>query len=308
MHYLFGPKGMRALRAITSKPALYAFDFDGTLAGIARNPRTVRVAERTRHWLGRLTSMAPTAVVSGRSLEDIRTRVGRDVTYLIGNHGLEGGTADPRAIDRARDVTCGWKDILSQGWRQELVRAGVMTEDKTYSLSFHYRNAENPGAARRAIFRALAGLTPQPRVVPGKRVFNALPPGTPHKGGALLELIRQLDVAAAVYIGDDDTDEDVFALRDPRILTARVGHKKTSAAQFFLRRRPEVSELLCMLAEQLLQQRRARVRSRRHSPRVETQPAGTRSGRRTDYSEAGDGGPAGAAVEAGRARAGPANT
>jgi trehalose 6-phosphate phosphatase len=59
----------------------------------------------------------------------------------------------------------------------------------------------------------------------------------------------QHDCSAALYTGDDETDEDVFALRDVRILTVRVGKKNGSATRYFLKRQAEIIEVLRLLAE-----------------------------------------------------------
>ena len=50
-------------------------------------------------------------------------------------------------------------------------------------------------------------------------------------------------------MGDDETDEDVFALRDARILTVRVGKKNGSSARYFLTRQAEIAEVLRLLVE-----------------------------------------------------------
>ncbi len=121
---------------------------------------------------------------------------------------------------------------------------GVEVEDKTYSLTFHYRAAGRKRAARGAIIEALSEVRPSPRIVLGKASVNALPPGTPNKGGALLKLMARLGVQRALFIGDDVTDEDVFGLRDSRIVTGRIGMKNNSDAQFFLKRQSDVGDLL----------------------------------------------------------------
>ena len=46
-------------------------------------------------------------------------------------------------------------------------------------------------------------------------------------------------------MGDDETDEDVFALDQPgRLLTIRVGRKRQSLASYFLRNQAEIDRLL----------------------------------------------------------------
>lgn len=76
-----------------------------------------------------------------------------------------------------------------------------------------------------------------------------MPPTALHKGTALLDYMRRLDCSAALYVGDDETDEDVFTLRDAHILTVRVGKKKGSAARYFLKRQEEITEVLRLLVE-----------------------------------------------------------
>jgi trehalose 6-phosphate phosphatase len=88
----------------------------------------------------------------------------------------------------------------------------------------------------------------------GKLVVNLVPRGAPHKGMALERLRESLHCDTALYVGDDQTDEDVFALDDPgRLLTIRVGEKTTSRASFFLRDQACIDVLL----ERLLSLRQA---------------------------------------------------
>ena len=58
-----------------------------------------------------------------------------------------------------------------------------------------------------------------------------------------------LDCNEALYVRDDVTDEDVFALRDARILTVRIGKKKDSSARYFLKRQAEIAEVLRLLVK-----------------------------------------------------------
>lgn len=83
----------------------------------------------------------------------------------------------------------------------------------------------------------------------GKSVVNTIPPGSLHKGSAMLELMHQLQSSAALYVGDDDTDEDVFSLPDERIVAVRIGKKAMSAAQFYLQRQSHIGLLLHYLVK-----------------------------------------------------------
>ena len=84
---------------------------------------------------------------------------------------------------------------------------------------------------------ARPGSSPPPprlgpvRLVGGKHVVNLLPAGAPHKGLALERARARLGCDTAIYVGDDETDEDVFALDQPgRLLAIRVGRKPSSSA------------------------------------------------------------------------------
>jgi len=249
MHCLLASRGRRQLDLLMGTSTLYAFDFDGTLARIVRNHQDAQLARPIREGLVELGKRACTAVISGRSVADLRVRIAGAVPYLIGNHGLEGLHAAPQVLRQAMELCSAWKRQVADGFGAELARAGATVEDKTYSLAFHYRASGRKQEARAAVFKVLAQLNPPPRILLGKDIVNVIPGGAPHKGVALLELMHQLNRTAALYVGDDETDEDVFSLPDARIVTVRIGKKKTSAARFYLERRSEIAALLRYLVK-----------------------------------------------------------
>jgi trehalose 6-phosphate phosphatase len=249
MDYLLADKGKADLEALLTERSLYAFDFDGTLSKIVREHHAARLSRPIRFWLEELAKRAPTAIISGRSVEDLRARVGTAVPHLIGNHGSEGPHTRREDIQHVRETSSGWLELIKGRFQDELARSGVVVENKSYSLSFHYRTVDQRNEARALIARIIAELTPPPRLVLGKSVVNVMPPTASHKGTALLEYMRRLDCRTALYVGDDETDEDVFALRDARILTVRVGKKNGSSARYFLKRQAEIAQMLRLLVE-----------------------------------------------------------
>ena len=140
-----------------------------------------------------------------------------------------------------------------QRWASHLVDRtsgllGVLVENKTHSLSVHYRHSRQKRAARTAILEAIEGLGGV-RVVPGKQVVNVLPAGAPHKGVALERLRKSAGCDTALYVGDDETDEDVFALDRPgQLLAIRVGRSRTSKAGHFIESQARIDDLLAELA------------------------------------------------------------
>lgn len=244
MKNLFSDTGLQVLESLSFTRTLYAFDFDGTLAPIVSKPELAKIPSETSRLLNSLAQLAPTAIISGRSVADLEPRVKLHGNLLIGNHGVEGLGVKKDAIKRSEYLCKEWMTQLGRTWGKLADDSGIFVEDKTYSLALHYRKSRNKKRTKIELFSLIEKLQPSPRVILGKSVMNLIPSGGPHKGVALLEAMIKLDLKCAFYIGDDDTDEDVFSLPDNRILTARVGQKKTSQAQFFLKRQGEMNLLL----------------------------------------------------------------
>jgi trehalose 6-phosphate phosphatase len=244
--YAFSPEGVACLAAVLASDPLLAFDIDGTLAPIVARPDEARLPDDVKHCLHTLAERMEVAVITGRSVDDARRMLEFEPHYLVGNHGAEGIPGwKARSEGFARTV---------RGWRDELARcdalreAGVTIEDKRYTLSLHYRLAVDHAAAMRAIHTCVESLSPSPKTIDGKAVVNLLPKDAPDKGEALRALIAQSGVSNVLYVGDDDTDELVFGLHLPSVLTLRVEPNAESAAALFLRDQREVLTLMQHIA------------------------------------------------------------
>ncbi len=238
------PDGRQALRSLLRAAPLLAFDYDGTLAPIAVDVRQAVLDDAMAEALRALFRCHPCAVVSGRSRRDLRTLMrGLKPVMLFGNHGMESRTADPRARRWARMVR-GVSEVLAP-----LARVpGVSIEDKRLSLSIHFRTAPEPARASAAIQRAAARLDGV-RLIHGKAVVNVLPADAPDKGTAVVEAMARAGCQRALFVGDDLTDEDAFALHPALpVLGVRVGRLASSRAAFYLRRQADVLSLVRRLA------------------------------------------------------------
>lgn len=222
---------------------LLAFDYDGTLAPIVEDPERAFMRTTTRELLAEAARLYPTIIISGRAQDDALRRLrGVGVHEVVGNHGLEPWYGSSELIETVQR----WQKVLEAHLGQ---LKGVHIEDKIYSLAVHYRRSREKKQARAAVLRAATSLG-DVRIVGGKQVVNILPHGAPHKGVALERERERLHCDTALYIGDDETDEDVFALDEPgRLLTIRVGAKRASAASYFVRGQSSVDELLEALVE-----------------------------------------------------------
>jgi trehalose 6-phosphate phosphatase len=238
MRYLLARAHREVLEQFACSSTLLAFDFDGTLAPIVRDPDRAVMRPSTRRLLAQVTRAYPCVVISGRSRADVRKRVrGVPFAEVMGNHGIE----REHAYAPVRREVRRWLPLLEE--RLGGIR-GVAIEDKRLSLSVHYRRSRAKKSVRRRVLAAAAGLG-QVRLMGGKQVLNVLPAGAPHKGVALERARARLGCDTAVYVGDDETDEDVFALDQPgQLLTVRVGRKESSSAAYYIRSQIEVDRLL----------------------------------------------------------------
>jgi trehalose 6-phosphate phosphatase len=167
---------------------------------------------------------------------------GVPVWHVAGNHGLEPWGAEAKYHLKVRR----WVAVLE---RRLAGQPGIEIENKTYSITIHYRRAPGVRQAKAAIARAVHDLR-DARAIGGKRAVSLVPRGAPHKGAALERVRRLLACDTAVYVGDDDTDEDAFGAAGPqRLLAIRVGRRSTSTAPYFLSTQQEVDVLLQTLLE-----------------------------------------------------------
>jgi trehalose 6-phosphate phosphatase len=128
---------------------------------------------------------------------------------------------------------------------------GVEVEAKRYSLTLHYRGAAEFAGVRSALLLLLEQLTPAPCLISGKNSVNVLPPGRGGKGLATLALMVHLKRVGLFYIGDDETDEDVFGLTEGLAMGVRVGRNAESRAQFYLKHQGEIEEVLRFLVHRI---------------------------------------------------------
>ena len=220
---------------------LLAFDFDGTLAPIVDDPPKAAMRPLTRSLLARAAALYPCVVISGRALSDVTKRVkGLGLRGVVGNHGVEPWRATTQIHQRVQD----WHPLFRKVLEGE---AGVEIEDKTYSLAIHFRRSRAKKRVRKLVMRVAADLE-DVRVIGGIEVVNIVPADAPHKGIALERERARLRCDTAIYVGDDQTDEDVFALDQPgRLLTVRVGRKAASRADFYLKAQADIDAFLRIL-------------------------------------------------------------
>lgn len=258
MKYLFS--GWARVEKTLRDKFLYLFlDYDGTLAPIAQMPGKAIIPKKTKDILRQLSKMpdCKIAIVSGRALKDISKRVGLKNIVYVGNHGFE--IKGPKIKFKSplpytyRKTLEKIKDKLEENLSS--VR-GIFIEDKGFSLSVHYRMADEKGISRikTEFYAALVAYKVREdiRIRTGKKVLEIRPPIAWDKGKVVLWLLAQHKFAMRskkrkvfpVYIGDDETDEDAFESLKDKGMTILVGKSNKTKARFYLKDTGEVMRFL----------------------------------------------------------------
>ena len=227
-----------------------ATDYDGTISPIVSDPEKAYPhddAVRALRGLAALPSTAA-AVISGRALKDLAalSRLPVEVK-LVGSHGSEFDIGfvheiDPDARDLLATIVEGLHSVASRF-------DGVRVEAKPASAALHVRNAA-PADAEQALdlVRNDLALRPGVQVTEGKAVIELSV--VPTDKGKALDVIRHQEAAtAAVFFGDDVTDEKAFrSLQGPDV-GVKIGDGDT-AAEYRVRTSEEVIAALAFLLEE----------------------------------------------------------
>jgi trehalose 6-phosphate phosphatase len=243
MQHMFSHEGMAMLTTILQRHPLLAFDFDGTLTPIVARPADARLSQAVSARLAALAARMPVAIVTGRSVDDVRGRLGFEPRYIVGNHGAEDGSC-ARSTPGASVTLAPLRARLASRQR-DLADAGVTVEDKGLSIALHYRLSRTREQALALIASLTASTDEVLRVFGGKLVVNVAPLHAPDKAQAMRTLVARSGAPCAVFAGDDVNDEPVFASSPPGWLTIRVGRDDPrSLAMYFLDSPAEMAMLL----------------------------------------------------------------
>jgi len=204
----------RLLAARRTHGLVTVWDVDGTLAPIAPTPEEAHVPVATLQALRRLARRADTlvAVVSGRPLAQVERLVGRSNLWLSGLHGgarrAPGGPVrhfwGPTAYRRGERLAHDLAEALGGV-------PGVRIEPKGPVVAVHVRGVDPAGRAHtRKVVRQARPTGWQ--VLEGRRVLELRPRRLPTKADAVRWIAARRPGAPVLYVGDDATDEDAFAV------------------------------------------------------------------------------------------------
>lgn len=240
---------------------LIGFDFDGTLAPIVQDPDQACMPHEIRSALERLLSSdgVYVAVLSGRSLDDLRERVNLNDVILAGDHGLRIRFPDGEEYKPLpREINVELAVLRERLEAASFALTGIYVEPKEYSLTVHYRAAP-PGTGSRLEEILSASIEGTPFRLRAGRMCWEINPGVNWNKGSAYEWIRRhclgdINPAFELYVGDDRTDEDVFPRLQDRgfpILVLSGEKSGSTAARFCINAQEEVGILVEKIAKQL---------------------------------------------------------
>jgi alpha,alpha-trehalase len=249
---------LRFMRRLAKRRRVAVFlDYDGTLTPIVRRPEDAVMSEETRRVVRALAQRFTVAVVSGRDLADVQSRVSIEGITYSGSHGFEIAIGDGRVLESEEVIR--YLPALDAAERELMfVLAGIpgaQVERKRFSVAAHYRNVDDD---RRSEVTQLVDQVlenhPDLRMTRGKMVFDLQPALEWDKGAAFLWIIRALGLDSCetlpIYVGDDITDEDAFREIQPRGIGVLVREGvRTTAAQYAVESTDEVRQFLEQLAD-----------------------------------------------------------
>ena len=240
-------------------------DYDGTLAPIVERPELASLPENIRRLLEALARQrrVTVGIISGRALGDLMSKVNIGGIIYAGNHGLEiqgPGVSfiNPLAAEIAPVLRI-IRYLLSRALRRT---SGAIVEDKGLTLSVHYRlvDEEREGEVKDAVEQVVGGAQAlgKVKITTGKKVYEVRPVVTWDKGKAVKLLMKKYGKGGRksrllpVYLGDDRTDEDAFAVvaKYGNGVSVFVGDpEQETSARYFLTSPAEVDRFLSLLLD-----------------------------------------------------------
>jgi trehalose 6-phosphate phosphatase len=255
LRHLFQCRGELVEQTNQATQILLFLDYDGTLTPIVARPEMAVLSSQARKILKQLSchSLFKLAIISGRSLTEIKTLVGLENIAYAGNHGLE-IECPPHYCREGNSETTTFVHPIAKEFQSRLKSLeqrlkkrlrgidGIIIQNKGLTLSVHYR------LARKTTVRTIEKLFLEAieygeaedrlQVSEGKKVLEARPPVEWNKGKAIEWLLEIYGMPGSlpIFVGDDVTDEDGFRLlRKLGGISVCIGENNAlSAADYYL--------------------------------------------------------------------------
>lgn len=242
----------------STQDRLFFLDYDGTLSPMAKHPKLAVPSAQVMETLEKLTKNPRNKVfvISGRNCTSLESWLGHLDIGLAGEHGAffkRAGSKD-------------WEQIAPKeetSWRQSIVSVmedfadrtpGSFVELKQINVAWHYRNSDPEYGnfqARELTHELQAVACKFPvEIIRGKKCIEVKPQGV-NKGEIVRKILEENPNVDFVFcIGDDKTDEDMFA---QFVDASRITHftccvmtdtKRNTQAKYWLESYNDVVDIL----------------------------------------------------------------
>lgn len=221
-----------AYRIRHANARLLLLDYDGTLVSFVNDPAKAKPDRRVVRLLAELAESEATElhIVSGRSQKELDAWLGHLPIGLHAEHGLWSRPPGGEWEQRELLTEPPYAELLEILTRHADRLEGALVEEKSAGLAWHYRKADE-SAGRLAAGRLVREITPLAAasdldVLQGNRVVELRPAGI--NKGTIAERIGDQD-RLIVAMGDDRTDEDLFAALPDGSVSIHVGPSPSRA-------------------------------------------------------------------------------
>lgn len=220
---------MQKLRGL--KIAVF-LDYDGTIVPISENPEKAIVSESMRQTILALSQKTMVAIVSGRNKSNIEELVHLPDIYYVGNHGFDMDGPDHARWEVGVECLPAMEKCFRELQTRLMIIPGVVFELKKLTVTLHYRLVSPKDLPLFFEFiRNTVAEYPSLKLTGGKQVAEIRPNLDWNKGTAVLWLAEKLGFynpnSYLIYLGDDLSDEDAFALLPDQGAGILVGNHET---------------------------------------------------------------------------------
>ncbi|CAN5312340.1 bifunctional alpha,alpha-trehalose-phosphate synthase (UDP-forming)/trehalose-phosphatase [soil metagenome] len=226
---------LRAAMGGGERVALF-LDYDGTLREMEREPRAAKPTPEIRELLQGLQKLRNVDVllVSGRSHQDLELFFPEPDFSCVAEHGATFRRAGQREwVQWDRDISYAWKEEIRELLRlYEHSTPGSWVEEKRTSLVWHHRKTDpefGTWKANQLTHELGTMMANEPVKIRQGRKIVEVTSAQVSKGVAIRRLLHEHDYGAILCVGDDQTDESMFELDQPNLISIKIGAEPSRA-------------------------------------------------------------------------------
>lgn len=218
----------------SAKKRLLLLDYDGSLVPFAPNYEQVNPPKTLVTLLEKLASTKGNEVVmiSGRKSEDLEKWFGKLDINLVAEHGAAIKRRKNKRWQILAEPEQSWKPIIRPALERYAYDTPKSTiENKPHTLVWHYRSSPPYSAQKNAVIikRVLKPYLKEfgLEIMQGNKILEIKNPAISKGIAAERWLSRHYDFIFG--LGDDLTDEELFAALPDDAVSVKVGHGRTRA-------------------------------------------------------------------------------